>query len=151
IQTMSLSQRWMSQSKSICADWSFGSGRGFCASLVAGGGLNRSKRFTIAIVLPGREQFLWCVGSSRRRYVVFQNVAGIRLQPFGSCVRGKIDPDVKFLLGCGMSGVLVGERVESFNGVHDMPCVGLGVIHDRGQDPRSADDVGLCELAFCCP
>src|SRR5262249_1343861 len=56
MQMVSLVQRWI-QSSIRCADWSFGSGRGFSVSLVVGGGdscPNRSKRLTISVVLPGR-------------------------------------------------------------------------------------------------
>src|SRR5262245_32922321 len=128
IQTTSLSQRWMSQFKSICADWSFGSGRGFRASSVAGGGLNRSNRLTISVVLPGRGQFLRWVGPDRR--VKYQNVGWIALQPLGFCIRAEVNSDDDaVLLGCGSRWSVVGERIERLDAVHTASGVRRWIVH----------------------
>src|SRR5262249_59911023 len=89
IQTMSLSQRWMSQSKSFCAgrgSWGFSADGG---TIVA----KRSKRLTISVVLPGRGQFLRWVGSDRHRRFVYQNVGGIGLQPLCPPIGAPVDTD----------------------------------------------------------
>src|SRR5262249_48883042 len=149
---VSLAHLWI-QSSIRCADWSFGSGRGFCASSVAGGGdscPNRSNRFVIAVVLPGRGQFLRWVGPDRR--FIYQNVGRIALQPLGSCICDEVNfDDEATLLGCGMLGAWVGERIERLDAVHTASGVRLRIVHYLGQDVDAADDVLLGALAFCCP
>src|SRR5262249_61141989 len=104
----------------------------------------RSNRLTISVVLPGREQFSRCIGSSRHRYVVYQNVGWIALQSLGPCICAEVNSDDEtFLLVCGMLGALVGECIECFDAVHTAAGVRLRIVHYLGQAVDATDDVLL--------
>jgi hypothetical protein len=54
------------------------------------------------------------------------------------------------LFCCGFWSV-GGQVVERFDAVDAVPSIRLGVVHDRGQNAGSTNDVLLRELTFCCP
>src|SRR5262249_47165080 len=91
-----------------------------------------------------------CVGP--RRHVVYQNVGWIGLQPLGLCIGAEVNfNDEATLLGYGMLGTRVGERIERLDAVYATPSVRLRIVHYLGQDVDAADDVLLGAFAFCRP
>src|SRR5215831_10965057 len=90
-------------------------------------------------------------GTRPRRRFDYYNIGWIWFLTFGSQIRAHVDFDENSLFPyCGFwSGV--SDCVQRFDAVDAVPSIRSGIVHDRGQNVGSANDVRLRELTFCCP